>query len=69
MNKAEALKKAIERKKEENDRDFEHEVESLVWAIEKKSQELRELKKQLTKLTYEEIDIPDVSDCLEPETT
>ena len=65
MKKSEALKKVIERKKEENDHSFEREVESLVWAIEKKSQELRELKKELTELTYEEIKIPDVSDCIE----
>ena len=58
MKKSEALK-------EENDHSFEREVESLVWAIEKKSQELRELKKELTELTYEEIKIPDVSDCIE----
>ena len=65
MNKSEALKKAIERKKEENARNFESEVESLVWAIEKKSQELRDLKKKLTELTFEEVEIPDVSDCIE----
>jgi len=65
MNKTDALKKAIERKKEENAKEFEREVESLVWSIEKKSQELRNLKKKLTELTFEEIEIPDVSDCLE----
>jgi len=64
MNKAEALKRAIEKKKEENDRNFESKVESLIWAIETKSQELRELKKELTKLTYKEVIIPDVSDCI-----
>ena len=64
MNKTEALKKAIERKKADNAKDFEYNVESLVWAIEKKSQELRDLKKKLTELTFEEIDIPDVSDCI-----
>jgi len=67
MNKADALKKAVERKKEKNTRNFEDEVESLVWAIEKKSQELRDLKKKLTELTFEEIKIPDVSDCLKEE--
>jgi hypothetical protein len=67
MNKVEALKKAIERKKEDNAKNFERKVEALVWTIEKKSQELRDLKKELTELTFEEIDIPDVSDCLEPE--
>jgi len=67
MNKADALIKAIERKKEENDKEFECEVEGLVWAIEKKSQELRDLKKKLTELTFEEIKIPDVSDCLKEE--
>jgi len=65
MNKAEAIKKAIERKKEENLRYFEKDVESLVWEIEKTSQKLRKLKKDLTELTFKEIDIPDVSDCLE----
>ena len=65
MNKVEALKKVIERKKEANTRDFENEVESLVWEIERKSQELRELKKKLTELQYEEPEIPDVSDCME----
>ena len=64
MNKAEALKKALERKKEQNDMDFERKVESLVWDIEKTSQRLRDLKKELTELTYEEVDIPDVSDCI-----
>ena len=64
MDKAEALKKALERKKEQNDMDFERKVESLVWDIEKTSQRLRELKKELTELTYEEVDIPDVSDCI-----
>ena len=64
MNKAEALKKVIERKKEESARAFENEVETLVWAIEKKSNELRKLKKRLTELTYEEVEIPDVSDCI-----
>ena len=67
MNKADALIKAIERKKEENDKEFACEVEGLVWAIEKKSQELRDLKKKLTELTFEEIKIPDVSDCLKEE--
>jgi peptidoglycan hydrolase CwlO-like protein len=65
MNKADALKKAIERKKEENDKNFEREVESLVWSIEHTSQKLRDLKKELTELTFEEIPIPDVSDCIE----
>jgi len=64
MNKTEALKRAIERKKEENAKEFEREVESLVWTIEKKSQELRNLKRKLTELTFEEIDIPDVLDCI-----
>ena len=64
MNKAEALKNAIERKKEENARQFENKVESLVWKIEQTSQNLRDLKRELTELTYEEIPIPDVSDCL-----
>ena len=44
MNKAEALKKAIEKKKQKNMDSFEAEVESLVWEIERKSQELRDLK-------------------------
>lgn len=65
MNKAEALKKAIERRKEEADESFGRKVESLVWSIEKKSQELRDLKKELTELTFEEVIIPDVSDCIE----
>jgi len=65
MNKIDALKKIIERKKEQSINDFEKEVESLIWSIEKKSQELRELKLELTKLTYEEPRIPDVSDCIE----
>jgi len=65
MNKIDALKKIIERKKEQSINDFEREVESLIWSIEKKSQELRELKLELTKLTYEEPRIPDVSDCIE----
>jgi len=65
MKKSEALKKVIERRKEKNDNSFERKVESLVWAIGEKSQELRELKKKLTELTYEEIKIPDVSDCIE----
>jgi hypothetical protein len=65
MNKHDALKRAIERKKEDHDREFERKVESLVWAIERKSQELRELKKELTELTYQEVEIPDVSDCIE----
>ena len=64
MNKADALKKAIERKKEAHEKDFERTVETLVWTIEQKSQELRELKKDLTELTYEEPIIPDVSDCI-----
>ena len=67
MNKTEALKRAIERKKEENAKEFEREVESLVWTIEKKSQELRNLKRKLTELTFEEIDIPDVLDCIKEE--
>ena len=67
MNKTEALKKAIERKKEQNDQQFEAEVESLVWNIEATSRKLRELKKELTELTYEEIPVPDVSDCIEKE--
>ena len=65
MNKAEALKKIIERKKEQSINEFERDVEGLVWAIEKKSQELRELKLELTKLTYSEPGIPDISDCIE----
>ena len=65
MNKADALKKIIERKKEEDARRFECKVEELVWAIETKSNELRELKKKLTELTYKETPIPDVSDCME----
>ena len=65
MNKIDALKKIIERKKQQSINDFEKEVESLIWSIEKKSQELRELKLELTKLTYEEPRIPDVSDCIE----
>ena len=64
MNKAEALKKVIERKKEENIRNFESKVEGLVWEIERKSQELRDLKKELTKLTFNEVEIPDVADCI-----
>ena len=62
MDKHEALKKAIEKKREQNAARFADKVESLVWAIEKKSQELRDLKKELTELSYEEIDIPDISD-------
>jgi len=65
MNKAEALQKAMERKKEDTDKAFERKVEGLVWDIERKSQELRDLKKELTELTYEEPTIPDVSDCIE----
>ena len=65
MKKTEALNKIIKRKQEENDSSFEREVESLVWAIENKSNELRKLKKELTKLTYEDITIPDVSECLD----
>ena len=65
MDKAAALKKIIERKKEEDATNFEREVESLVWAIECKSRELRELKKALTELTFKETPIPDVSDCIE----
>ena len=65
MDKAAALKKIIERKKEEDATNFERRVESLVWAIECKSQELRELKKALTELTFKETPIPDVSDCIE----
>ena len=65
MNKLKALENIIKRKKEENDSNFEKRVESLVWAIEAKSQELRNLKKELTELTYQEVTIPDVSDCYE----
>ena len=36
----------------------------MVWEIEKKSQDLRDLKKELTELTYKEIPVPDVSDCI-----
>ena len=65
MNKLDALKKVIERKKEQNMDNFEKEVGSLVWEIENTSQRLKELKKQLTELTFEEINIPDLSDCIE----
>jgi len=65
MNKSEALRKAIEKKKKENIENFEELVESLVWKIENKSQELRDLKKELKELTFEDVDIPDVSDCIE----
>jgi hypothetical protein len=65
MNKAEALKKAIERSKEINDQDFEDKVASLVWDIERTSQHLRDLKKELTELTYKEVPVPDLSDCME----
>ena len=64
MDKADALKRAIEKKKEKNIEGFQCEVENLVWSIEKKSNELRDLKKKLKELTFEEIEIPDVSDCL-----
>jgi len=64
MNKEEALKRVIERKKEEDAKNFEMKVEELVWAIERKSQELRQLKKELTELTFKETAVPDVSDCL-----
>lgn len=64
MNKADALKKVIARRKEQNDEDFERQVESLVWAIENTSQELRDLKKELLELTYKEIPVPDVLDCM-----
>ena len=69
MNKTEALKRVIERKKEEHEKNFEHKVEDLVWAIEEKSQELRELKKQLTELQYKDVNIPDVKDCLSDSNT
>jgi len=64
MNKTDALKKAIERRKERNNKDFEATVEDLVWRIEATSQTLRQLKKELTELTYTDIEIPDVEDCL-----
>ena len=64
MNKADALKKVIERKQEENMENFERTVGSLVWEIEKTSRKLKELKEELTKLTFEEINVPDVSDCV-----
>jgi len=67
MNKIDALKKIIERKKEQSMNNFEKEVETLVWSIEEKSRQLRELKLELTKLTYEEPNIPDVSDCIQKE--
>ena len=64
MNKADALKKVIERKQEENKENFERTVGSLVWEIEKTSQRLKELKEELTQLTFEEINVPDLSDCV-----
>lgn len=64
MKKSEAIQKAIQKKKDNNDLSFERQVESLIWAIENKSKELRYLKKELTELTYEEVTIPDVSDCI-----
>ena len=65
MNKSDALKQAIENRKVIADRDFTDKVESLVWSIERKSRELRDLKKELTELTYEEITIPDESEIKE----
>ena len=65
MNKADALKKIIEDRKEKDARDFTNKVEALVWDIETASEKLRELKKQLTELTFTETPIPDISDCIE----
>ena len=65
MKKSEALQKTIKRKKDQNEKDFEHKVGRLIWAIEDKSQELKDLKKELTELTYKEIEIPDILDCIE----
>jgi hypothetical protein len=65
MDKELAVKEAIERAKEQNDKVFARKVENLVWDIERTSQQLRDLKTQLTELTFEEITVPDVSDCME----
>jgi hypothetical protein len=64
MDKQEAIKKAIEKRKEENADNFQSDVENLVREIELTSQRLRELKGELAELTFKEIDVPDVSDCL-----
>lgn len=57
MEKTEAIKKAIERVKDCNTREFESEVTALIYKIGNLSDELREAKQALKDLTFTEPEI------------
>ena len=56
MDKAQAIKDAFEKARRQNEECFKEQIESLVFSIERKSQELRELKAKLTAMEYKEPD-------------
>jgi hypothetical protein len=57
MEKSDAIKRAMEYIKECNEREFENKVISLIYKIEKLSNELREAKQALKDLTFIEPEI------------
>ena len=54
--KDEAIKEALEERKKEHEMNFKYHVRSLVYKIEQKSFELRQLKRQLVDLEYTELE-------------
>ncbi len=60
MDIGQAVKAAIEEKKEQRERHFKDRVRDLVYQIGTQSEELRRLKKELLALEYEEPDFTEV---------